>query len=110
VRTNHNCLPARQLVWRIVGPLDGKVAVVTGGGGGIGGATARALAKEGASVAVVDIEGSRGERVAGGIVASDGNAFSVAADLSEESDVVEAIKATISLWTPRRAPQQRRVD
>jgi len=85
-------------MWRIVGRLDGKVAVVTGGGGGIGGATARALAKEGASVAVVDIEGSRGERVAGGIVASDGNAFSVAADLSEESDVVEAINATMSRY------------
>jgi len=86
------------------------VAVVTGGGGGIGGATARALAKEGAAVAVVDIDGSRGERVADDIVASHGTAFSVSADLSEESDVVEAIKATISLWTPRRAPQQRRVD
>ncbi len=35
--------------------LAGKVAIVTGGGGGIGGATARALAREGAAVLVVDI-------------------------------------------------------
>ena len=49
-----------------MGRLDGKVAIVTGGGGGIGGATARALAREGASVAVVDIDDSGAERVADG--------------------------------------------
>ena len=38
-----------------MGRLDGRAAIVTGGAGGIGAATARALAKEGASVVVVDI-------------------------------------------------------
>ena len=38
------------------GRVEGKVAIVTGGAGGIGSATARALAREGASVAVLDID------------------------------------------------------
>ena len=47
--------------------LEGKVAIVTGGGGGIGGATARALAREGAAVLVVDINEAAAEAVAAGI-------------------------------------------
>ena len=47
--------------------LIDKVAIVTGGGGGIGGATARALAREGASVVVVDIDEAAGGAVADGI-------------------------------------------
>ena len=58
----------------------------------------RALAKEGASVAIVDIDGPRGEQVAEAILASDGTAFSVSADLSEESEVVKAVKATTSRY------------
>ena len=47
-----------------MGQVDGKVAIVTGGAGGIGGATARALAREGASVVVVDIDDEGAARVA----------------------------------------------
>ena len=45
--------------------LIDKVAIVTGGGGGIGGATARALAREGASVLVVDINEEAADADAG---------------------------------------------
>ena len=78
-----------------MGRLDGRAAIVTGGAGGIGAATARALAKEGASVVVVDIDGARAELVAEAITVSNGTAFSVRADLSDEAEAVAAIKAAV---------------
>ncbi|HSZ36713.1 MAG TPA: SDR family oxidoreductase [Acidimicrobiales bacterium] len=74
--------------------LSGKAAIVTGGGGGIGGATARALAREGASVLVVDINVEAAEAVAGGIRDAGGVAASFRADVSEESEV-EAVIAEV---------------
>ena len=47
--------------------LDGKVAIVTGGGGGIGAATARLMAREGAAVVVADLNLTEAGRVAGEI-------------------------------------------
>jgi NAD(P)-dependent dehydrogenase (short-subunit alcohol dehydrogenase family) len=82
----------------IVGRLDGRAAIVTGGAGGIGEATALALAREGASIAIVDIDGDRGEQVARAITASNGTSFSVSADLSEETGVVDAIGATVTRY------------
>ncbi|TMM14504.1 MAG: SDR family oxidoreductase [Actinobacteria bacterium] len=79
-----------------MGRLDGRAAIVTGGAGGIGAATARALAKEGASVVVVDIDGARAELVAEAITVSNGTAFSVRADLSDEAEAVAAIKAAVA--------------
>jgi NAD(P)-dependent dehydrogenase (short-subunit alcohol dehydrogenase family) len=71
--------------------LRGKVAIVTGGGGGIGGATARALAREGASVLVVDVNEASAESVARGIQEAGGEAMSFPADLSEEGEVTAAV-------------------
>jgi NAD(P)-dependent dehydrogenase (short-subunit alcohol dehydrogenase family) len=71
--------------------LKGKVAIVTGGGGGIGGATARALAREGASVLVVDVNKEAADSVAEGIKGAGGVAASFRADLSEEGEVVAVI-------------------
>jgi NAD(P)-dependent dehydrogenase (short-subunit alcohol dehydrogenase family) len=78
-----------------VGRLDGKVAIVTGGGGGIGGATARALAREGASVAVLDIDNDRARSVVETIEGSGGTALAVQTDLSEEAGVVDAVSSTV---------------
>jgi NAD(P)-dependent dehydrogenase (short-subunit alcohol dehydrogenase family) len=71
--------------------LEGKVAIVTGGGGGIGGATARALAREGASVLVVDVKEDAADSVASAIRATGGIAWSFQADLSEEPQVEAVI-------------------
>jgi NAD(P)-dependent dehydrogenase (short-subunit alcohol dehydrogenase family) len=79
-----------------VGRLDGKVAIVTGGGGGIGGASARALAREGAAVVVVDIdEGAAGE-VTEGIRSTGRDASAYRADLSDETQVVAVVEDAIS--------------
>lgn len=66
-----------------MGQFDDKVAVVTGSGGGIGQAYAEALAREGAAVAVADINTEGAERVARGIAAEGGRAIAVPVDVSD---------------------------
>jgi NAD(P)-dependent dehydrogenase (short-subunit alcohol dehydrogenase family) len=81
-----------------MGRLQDKVAIVTGGAGGIGGATARKLAREGAAVVVVDIDGEGALRVAGDIDASGGRARGVQTDLSEESEVASMVASTMAAF------------
>ncbi|MFN8643550.1 MAG: SDR family oxidoreductase [Candidatus Binatia bacterium] len=63
------------------GRLRGKVAIVTGAGGGNGEAYAKGLAAAGARVVVAEIDGAAGARVAGEIAASGGEAIAVTADV-----------------------------
>jgi 3-oxoacyl-[acyl-carrier protein] reductase len=63
--------------------LKGRTALVHGGGGGLGGAIARALAGEGARVAVADIDGDAAGRTAEAITASGGTAIAIAWDLAD---------------------------
>ncbi len=64
--------------------LQNRIAVVTGGARGIGAGIARAFAAEGATVAVVDIDGEQAERTAADL---GGSAFAVRADLAVEAQV-----------------------
>ncbi|GAA1010069.1 short chain dehydrogenase [Acrocarpospora pleiomorpha] len=75
-----------------MGNLAGKVAVVTGGGSGIGAASARRLALEGARVVVADIDGESAARVAAELP---GEAEPVAADVSTEEGVESYIRAAV---------------
>jgi NAD(P)-dependent dehydrogenase (short-subunit alcohol dehydrogenase family) len=72
------------------------VAIVTGGGGGIGGATARALAEEGAAVVVADIDVAAAGAVAEAITEAGGNAVAHRADLSEEDAAVATVAMAMS--------------
>ena len=67
--------------------LDGRVAVVTGGGGLIGSAIAELLAAQGANVAVVDIDGGRADAVVKSIVHEGRRASSFVADVADETSV-----------------------
>jgi NAD(P)-dependent dehydrogenase (short-subunit alcohol dehydrogenase family) len=73
--------------------LEGKVAVVTGGGSGIGEAVARRLARENAKVVVVDAVAGRADEVAGAL---GGDALAVAADVSSEDGVARYMREAIA--------------
>ena len=75
--------------------LNGRVAFVTGGGTGITGGVARALAEAGASVALVSRKLEHLEPAAAAISANGGKAFAFAADVREPEAVEKAVAATI---------------
>jgi NAD(P)-dependent dehydrogenase (short-subunit alcohol dehydrogenase family) len=67
--------------------LAGKVAIVTGGAGGIGGAIASAFAQAGARVAIADLSAANASRVSASIDNEGGSAIAVELDGARESDV-----------------------
>lgn len=69
--------------------LSGKTVIVTGGGGGIGSATCRRFAAEGAKVAVLDMNLSAAQKVAAEIQASGGEAAAFECDITQR-DMVDA--------------------
>jgi len=71
--------------------LDGKVAIVTGAGSCIGEATARLMAREGASVVVADVDREQAERVAAELDA----AVPVEVDVSDEDDVERMLETAV---------------
>ncbi|HXJ02749.1 MAG TPA: bifunctional aldolase/short-chain dehydrogenase [Micropepsaceae bacterium] len=73
-------------------PLARQVAVVTGGGSGIGAATAKAFAKQGAEVAVLDRDGEAAKKIANGI---GGAALGLACDVTDADAVRRAFDAVV---------------
>jgi NAD(P)-dependent dehydrogenase (short-subunit alcohol dehydrogenase family) len=76
--------------------LNGKVAVVTGSGSGIGRSTAITLAAAGAAVVIADINLEGAQATADAITAAGGQAIPVQVDISDESQVEAMIKAAVS--------------
>lgn len=74
-----------------MGLLDGQRALITGGGSGIGAATARRFAAEGARVAVLDLDGE-----AAVAVADEVGGIAVAADVSRTAALTEAMDAAVA--------------
>lgn len=71
---------------RLSNRLQGKVAIITGGGAGIGQATAVLFAEEGAKVVIGDVDETAGEATAAQIKAAGGEAIFVRSDISKEDD------------------------
>ena len=80
----------------IEGILDGHVAFVTGGGTGITGGVARALAEAGASVSLVSRKIEHLQPAADAINQNGGKAFAVAADVRQPDEVEKAVAATVA--------------
>ncbi len=75
--------------------LKGKRIIVVGSGTGIGAATVRRLAEEGARVCAADINLPAAEQVAADVVASGGEAFAVAIDIADEAAVSQAVATAV---------------
>ena len=79
-----------------MGLVEGKVAIVTGGGANIGEACVKMLAAQGASVVVADINLDGAERVASEIVAAGGTALAQFVDLGDEASIAVMVAAVVA--------------
>jgi len=76
--------------------LNGKVAVVTGGGSGIGQAISKLFGRQGAHVEVLDVDGPAAGDTAAAIVSSGGSAVGAACDISDAAAVTSAFERVVA--------------
>jgi 3-oxoacyl-[acyl-carrier protein] reductase len=81
-----------------MGSLEGKTAIITGGGGGIGGAIALRFAREGAKIGVADIDRHAATARAAEIAALPAEAFPVIADVTNRRAVQQMIASALERW------------
>ena len=82
----------------MTGLVHGKVALVTGGGSGIGRATALAFAREGAKVVVADVVVTGGEETVQLVKAAGGEAIFVKADMAKAAEVEAMVQKAIATY------------
>lgn len=80
------------------GILQGKVALVTGGGFGLGRCSAQAFAREGAKVVVADIDEKAGSETVDIIKKSGGEAIFIKTDVSKEADIEAMVNKTVEAY------------
>jgi NAD(P)-dependent dehydrogenase (short-subunit alcohol dehydrogenase family) len=79
--------------------LEGKIVIITGAARGIGSAAAGLFADEGASVVVVDLDATGGEKVVNGINIRGGSAVFLQADLTSARDVEMVVQNTVEMFS-----------
>jgi NAD(P)-dependent dehydrogenase (short-subunit alcohol dehydrogenase family) len=84
----------------MAGRLSGRKVVITGGGAGIGLSTARALVREGASVALLDLDGAAAEVATKALASEGAKAFGVACDVTDAASVERAVSAARAALGP----------
>ena len=82
----------------MAGRLDGKVAIVTGGGSGLGEASSIRFAEEGARVLVADLDGDAAAEVAASITAAGNMASAITTDVTSEESTAEMAAAAIDRY------------
>jgi NAD(P)-dependent dehydrogenase (short-subunit alcohol dehydrogenase family) len=88
-------LQSRNAVAESLGRLNARVALIVGGGSGIGEATARMFAREGARVSIGDINYLAARSVADSIVTSGGDAIAIEVDVRSDASVKQLVSSTI---------------
>src|SRR5207253_4449200 len=78
--------------------LEGKVAVITGAGAGLGRESALLFAREGASVVVTDVDGGRAEDAARLVDEQGGAALALKTDVTNEAEVRDAVQAAVDTF------------
>jgi 3-oxoacyl-[acyl-carrier protein] reductase len=81
-----------------MGRLDGKVAVITGAGSGIGAASALAMATEGARVVVLDVNDAAAKAIVERIEANGGQAVAMSGDVTRGADNQAAVERAVATW------------
>ncbi len=81
-------------IWR----LDGRAAIITGGGGALATPIAHGLVASGASVIVADRDGERAETVAAELRAAGGDALAMTVDVLDESQVAAMVQRAVDQW------------
>jgi 3-oxoacyl-[acyl-carrier protein] reductase len=81
-----------------MGQIENKVAIVTGGGGGIGGAIVRRFAAEGAKVTIADIDDEAAQARATEVTALKGDAMPIVIDVTSKKSVEQMVQATKERW------------
>jgi NAD(P)-dependent dehydrogenase (short-subunit alcohol dehydrogenase family) len=81
-----------------MGALEGKAALVTGGGSGVGRASAIAMARAGATVTVADVNEDGGKETAAVVLEEGADVDFVRADVTQPDDVAAMVDKTVARW------------